>query len=91
MTSNRPRIWEEHPTTLDSLTALAGVQIPGSKLREGMLLLDPVLMTPGVSLDKKTPAQRGSGNVSFLAFNLDQHDYLTVSVHANAMVWVASV
>jgi hypothetical protein len=84
-----PRIWPgEHPS-LDTLAELPGVQVLGSKLCAGMVLLDPELKTPAASLDHKTRTARGSGEVSFLAFDYDRRTLDTVSVRANALVWVA--
>lgn len=87
-TTGTPRVWPEHPS-LDTLTELPGVQVLGSKLRAGMVLLDPELKTPAASLDHKVPSARGSGEVSFLALDYDRRALNTVSVHANALVWVA--
>lgn len=89
-TTGTPRIWpEEHPS-LDALTELSGVQVVASKLRAGMVLLDPDLKTPAASLDHKTRSVRGSGDVSFLAFDYDRRTLDTVTVHANTLVWVAA-
>lgn len=90
MTATRPRIWTGDHPKLDTLEAMAGVQIAGSALKPGMVLLDPDLMTPAASLDKKVSSARNSGQVSFLVFDLDGRTYDTVSVGANSMIWVAA-
>lgn len=90
MTATRPRIWTGDHPKLDTLEAMAGVQIAGSALKPGMVLLDPSLMTPAASLDKKVRSARSSGQVSFLVFDLDSRTFDTVSVGANSMVWVAA-
>jgi len=85
-----PRIWSDGHPALDALDALPAVQVRGSALRAGMVLLDPDLMTPAASLDHKVRPARGSGNVAFLALDYDRRAFDTISVHANALVWVAS-
>lgn len=86
----KARIWSEHPS-LDTLTELPGVQVLGSKLRAGMVLLDPELKTPAASLDHKTRSVRGSGDVNFLALDYDRRTFGPVAVHANTLVWVAAL
>lgn len=90
MSNTSPRIWSDEHPSLDVLVELPGVQVLGSQLRAGMVLLDPDLMTPAASLDHKTRTTRGSGEVSFLALDYDRRAYGTVSVRANALVWVAA-
>lgn len=90
MTATKPRIWTGDHPKLDTLEAVAGVQVAGSALKPGMVLLDPDLMTPAVSLDKKVRSARNSGEVSFLVFDLDGRTYDTVAVGANSMIWVAA-
>jgi hypothetical protein len=88
-TTGTPRIWSEHPS-LDTLTELPGIQVPGSKLCAGMVLLDPDLKTPAASLDHKTRTVRGSGDVSFLVLDYDQRTFDTIAIHASTLVWVAA-
>lgn len=83
------RTWSEIPA-LDTMAELPGVQIVASKLRAGMVLLDPELKTPGAVLDHKNRSARGSGNVEFLAYDYDRRNYVPVSLHANTLVWVAA-
>lgn len=83
------RTWSEHPS-LDALAELPGIQVLGSQLRAGMVLLDPDLKTPAASLDHKVRTVRGSGAVRFLALNYDHRAFEPVSVRANALVWVAA-
>lgn len=86
----KPRVWiGEHPK-LDTLGATAGVQIKGSALKPGMVLLDPQLMAPAASLDKKVDSPRNSGQVSFLALDYDHNAYEIVTVGANSMIWVVA-
>lgn len=89
MTATKPRIWAEHPS-LDALTPLPAVQVPASALKPGMVLLDPDFMTPGASLDHKVRSARNSGQVSFLAFDYDRHNFDTVALTASTLVWVAA-
>lgn len=90
MTATKPRIWTGDHPKLDTLEPVAGVQIAGSALKPGMVLLDPQLMTPAASLDKKVRSARNSGQVSFLALDYDRRAYETVAVGANSMIWVAA-
>ena len=90
MTATKPRIWTGDHPKLDTLEAVAGVQVLGSALKPGMVLLDPDLMTPVVSLDKKVRSARNSGQVSFLVLDFDRKAYETVAVGANSMIWVAA-
>ena len=56
---------------LDEMTAPPATTITASKLREGMVLLDPELGTPAVWVDQRTKTQRSSGQISFNGHDLD--------------------
>lgn len=77
-------------TTLqpDILSAVPVVSVLGSGLRAGMVLVDPELETPAVELDHRTRSARGSGEVSFLAYDYEVRNWATVSVRTNALVKV---
>ncbi len=47
------------------------VEIPASKLKECMVLMDPELGTPLLWLDHKMRTVRNSGSVRWLAHNLE--------------------
>jgi len=73
---------------LDTFAALPYVEIKGSALRAGMILIDPELHTPIGEVDHKMRSQRGSGAVSFLMFDFDARSWTTESVTANGIVKV---
>ena len=55
-TATRPAIMEESPDVLDSFVP---VMVVGKKLKEGMVIVDPILGTPEVWLDHRLPSREG--------------------------------
>lgn len=80
---NRPAILDEYD--VDTLDTLAGDQpaarVAATRLREGMVLLDPDLGCPAVWLDHRQRATPRSGEVRWLAHDLDTGRLTTVAVH----------
>lgn len=75
---------------LDPLESVPVVEIRGSELRAGMVLVDAELETPIGEVDHKLRAVRGTGCVSFLLFDFDAKNWTTSSVRANGTIRVMS-
>jgi hypothetical protein len=58
---------------LDVLAEVLWTTVRGDQLKEGMVLVDPVLHTPEAELDKKVTSVRGSGAVRFLLHDLNDN------------------
>lgn len=70
------------PFTTNSTT------VQGSNLREGMVLMDPDLNTPAAWLDHRVRSTKNSGEVAFMAHDLEDGRFIRVSIHRNATVAV---
>lgn len=77
------------PAVLDTVDGLdlmgtpEAATVTGARLRVGMVLLCPVLGTPAAWLDVKQDTAPRSGEVQFLAHNLETGRLTTVRVHRN--------
>lgn len=82
------------PAVLDTVDGLdlmgtpESVTVTGARLREGMVLLCPLLGTPAAWLDTRQTTAPRSGDVRFLAHDLDTDCLTTVTVHRNARLAV---
>lgn len=68
---------------LDAFATPESVAVRADKLRECMVLVDPDLGTPVYWLDHRTRAARNSGNVQWLAHNLETGRLEQVSFRAS--------
>lgn len=71
--------------TTDSLDLLAtnATMVKASSLRECMVLMDPELGTPLMWLDHRLRSTRNSGEVKWLAHNLETGRIETISFRAS--------
>lgn len=90
--TRRPR-----PAVLDSVDDLdpfatpATVDVLASQLREGMVLVDPILGTPAFWIDQKLRAEARSGSVKLNVWDLEDNRFQTnFRVTANALVAVVA-
>lgn len=78
---NKPQII----TSTENLDMLATTtaKVQASKLQECMVLMDPETGTPAMWLDHKMPTTRNSGQVTWMAHNLDTGRIETVSLRGS--------
>jgi hypothetical protein len=71
--------------TVDNLDPFVtdSTDIKATSLREGMVIMDPALGTPLLWLDHRVRAARGSGQVAWLAHDLETGRFETHAFHEN--------
>jgi hypothetical protein len=74
--------------TVDHLDPFATDSTPvkATRLREGMVIMDPELGTPALWLDHRTRSTRGSGSVSWYAHDLETGRFGPHTFHENHQV-----
>lgn len=82
MTTSRTAKIHHDFTAVDTLSTPDTIQVKGSALRAGMILVDD-LGCPAVALDHKVRAPRNSGAVAFLVNDLDVGGWSEHLFHAN--------
>lgn len=73
---------------LDTLTPVRIAQVAVRTLRPGMILVDLVLGTPEAEIDHRVSTIRNSGELRFLAHDLNTGELITVSLRDNGTVGV---
>lgn len=83
------RIFESHPqlTTIDSFDS---VKIAARNLREGMVILDPELGTPAVSIDHRNRSTRGTGDMKFFVYDYETRRLEEMNIAPATMVSVVA-
>lgn len=89
MTKKRPLIIESDFDTVDPLHVFEAINLPGSKLKEGMVLLDDEGFAIG-GLDTKSRATRNLGAVRFLIHDLERGGMVHENLHCNKVFAVAA-
>lgn len=86
-TATRPAVLSS-VDDLDTFAAAEAITLKASQLRECMVLLDAELGTPAMWLDHKMPTVRGTGDVRWMAHNLETGRIETLSIFATRAVAV---
>lgn len=73
---------------IDTLSTPAAIKIQARNLRPNMVIIDPMLGTPYAVLDAKRRSTRNSGNVEFLAIDLETNRAFDFAMFANSTATV---
>lgn len=64
--------------------------VKATELKPGMMLVDPMTEQPYAEIDHKMRAVRNSGNVTYLAFDLEAGRYIEVHLFKTRKVEVVA-
>jgi hypothetical protein len=71
---------------IDALSTPEFVEVRADQIKEGMVLLDPFLGTPVAGIDHKLRSTRGSGLLQWMAADLEDGGWRTVTILPSVMV-----
>jgi hypothetical protein len=75
--------------TLNLLDSFESVEVPASKLRPGMVIVDD-LGCPIAAIDHRLRSTRNSGDVAWFVENLEGSGYRRMAIRPTALVTVAA-
>ena len=76
---------------VDILSNPPMVQVPAGKLREGMVILDPMLGCPVAGVDHRNPSPRNSGMVNWFVADLENGGWKEILLRPDVIMDVMAV